>query len=88
MKITQTLTAVATAGALALLMSSTASAVTLNMMNGSEPGSIDANPGCHSVWLNYDGEWRIAPGATSGFGLTPADPAKLRQAAERFAKSE
>ena len=41
MKITQTLTAVATAGALALLMSSTASAVTLNMMNGSEPGSID-----------------------------------------------
>ena len=41
MKLTQTLTAVATAGAIALLMSSAASAVTLNMMNGSEPGSID-----------------------------------------------
>src|SRR5690606_21736511 len=41
MKFTQTLTAVATAGVMALLMSSTASAVTLNMMNGSEPGSID-----------------------------------------------
>jgi len=41
MKFTQTLTAVATAGAMALLMSTAASAVTLNMMNGSEPGSID-----------------------------------------------
>jgi oligopeptide transport system substrate-binding protein len=41
MKFTQTLTAIAAAGAMALLMSSTASAVTLNMMNGSEPGSID-----------------------------------------------
>jgi oligopeptide transport system substrate-binding protein len=41
MKITQVLKAVATAGALALLMSSTALAVTLNLGNGSEPGSID-----------------------------------------------
>ena len=41
MKLTKTLTAAATAGAIALLMSSTAMAATLNMMNGSEPGSID-----------------------------------------------
>ena len=41
MKIAQSLKAVATAGALALLMGGTASAVTLNTMNGSEPGSID-----------------------------------------------
>lgn len=41
MKITQVLKAVATAGALALFMGSAAQAVTLNTMNGSEPGSID-----------------------------------------------
>lgn len=41
MKITQLLKAVATAGALALFMGGTAGAVTLNTMNGSEPGSID-----------------------------------------------
>jgi oligopeptide transport system substrate-binding protein len=41
MKITNLLKAVATAGAVSLLMGSAASAVTLNTMNGSEPGSID-----------------------------------------------
>ena len=41
MKLHKTLTAVATAGLVAALMTSAASAVTLNMMNGSEPGSID-----------------------------------------------
>jgi oligopeptide transport system substrate-binding protein len=41
MKITKLLKAVATAGALALFMGGTAGAVTLNTMNGSEPGSID-----------------------------------------------
>jgi len=41
MKITQVLKAVATAGALALFMASAAQAVTLNLGNGSEPGSID-----------------------------------------------
>lgn len=41
MKITQVVKAVATAGALALLMAGSAGAVTLNTMNGSEPGSID-----------------------------------------------
>lgn len=41
MKITQVLRAVATAGALALMMSSAALAVTLNLGNGSEPGSLD-----------------------------------------------
>lgn len=41
MKLHKTLTAVATAGLMAALMTSAASAVTLNMMNGSEPGSID-----------------------------------------------
>jgi oligopeptide transport system substrate-binding protein len=41
MKITKLLTAVATAGALALFMGGTAGAVTLNTMNGSEPGTID-----------------------------------------------
>lgn len=41
MKITQVLKAAATAGALTMLMSSTALAVTLNMFNGSEPGTLD-----------------------------------------------
>ena len=41
MKFAQTLKAVSAAGVMALLMSSAASAVTLNMMNGSEPGSLD-----------------------------------------------
>src|SRR5687768_15467062 len=41
MKIAQMFKAVATAGALALFMGGTAGAVTLNTMNGSEPGSID-----------------------------------------------
>jgi oligopeptide transport system substrate-binding protein len=41
MKIIQVLKAVATAGALALFMGSAVQAVTLNTMNGSEPGSID-----------------------------------------------
>jgi oligopeptide transport system substrate-binding protein len=41
MKITQLLKAVSAAGAIALLMGGSASAVTLNTMNGSEPGSID-----------------------------------------------
>jgi oligopeptide transport system substrate-binding protein len=41
MKITQVLKAVTTAGALALMMSSAALAVTLNLGNGSEPGSLD-----------------------------------------------
>jgi oligopeptide transport system substrate-binding protein len=41
MKITNLLKAVATAGAVSLLLGTAASAVTLNTMNGSEPGSID-----------------------------------------------
>lgn len=41
MKFTQIFKATATAGIMALAMSSAAHAVTLNMMNGSEPGSID-----------------------------------------------
>ncbi len=41
MKITQLLKAATAAGAIALLMGGSASAVTLNTMNGSEPGSID-----------------------------------------------
>lgn len=49
------------------------------------PGSIDENPGCGSVWLAFDKTWTIARGATSGFGLNPASPEKLRQAALGFA---
>jgi oligopeptide transport system substrate-binding protein len=41
MKITQTLTAVTTAGAMALMMSTAAFAVTLQMHNGADPGSLD-----------------------------------------------
>lgn len=41
MKFAQILMATATAGVIALAMTGGASAVTLNMMNGSEPGSID-----------------------------------------------
>mgnify|MGYP003644659967 FL=1 len=41
MKITQTFTAVTTAGVMALMMSTAASAVTLQMHNGADPGSLD-----------------------------------------------
>ena len=41
MKLTQTLTAVATAGAMALMMSTAASAVTLQLHNGGDPGTLD-----------------------------------------------
>ncbi len=41
MKLTQTLTAVATAGAMALMMSTSASAVTLQLHNGGDPGTLD-----------------------------------------------
>lgn len=41
MKFTQTLTAVATAGAMALMMSTAASAVTLQLHNGGDPGTLD-----------------------------------------------
>ena len=41
MKITTALKAVTTAGAFALMMSSAASAVTLQMHNGGDPGSLD-----------------------------------------------
>lgn len=41
MKLTQTLTAVATAGAMALMMSTAASAVTLQLHNGGDPKSLD-----------------------------------------------
>ena len=41
MKITQTLTAVAAAGAMALLMSTAASAVTLQLHNGGDPRTLD-----------------------------------------------
>ena len=41
MKITQALKAIAVAGAMALAMANSAQAVTLNTMNGSEPGSLD-----------------------------------------------
>ena len=41
MKMNRLLNAVATAGAIALLMGGSAGAVTLNTMNGSEPGSLD-----------------------------------------------
>jgi oligopeptide transport system substrate-binding protein len=41
MKFTQVFKAVATAGALALMMVGSASAVTLNLGNGGEPGSLD-----------------------------------------------
>lgn len=41
MKLTQTFKAVATAGTLSLLMSTAASAVTLQLHNGGDPGSLD-----------------------------------------------
>ncbi len=41
MKLTQTLTAVATAGAMALMMSTSAAAVTLQLHNGGDPGTLD-----------------------------------------------
>jgi oligopeptide transport system substrate-binding protein len=82
MKLTQTLTAVATAGAMALLMSTTASAVTLNMMNGSEPGSIDPH--------KASGDWenRIIGDYIEGLMAEDANAQAIPGQAESYTISE
>ena len=66
MKISQVLKAVATAGTLALFMASGASAVTLNLGNGSEPGSLDP----HKV----SGDWENRIVGEYLEGLVVEDP--------------
>src|SRR5690349_10659131 len=66
MKITQVLKAVTTAGALALMMSSAALAVTLNLGNGGEPGSLDP----HKV----SGDWENRIVSEYLEGLVTEDP--------------
>ena len=66
MKITQVLKAAATAGALALFMGSTALGVTLNLGNGSEPGSLDP----HKV----SGDWENRVVSEYLEGLVVEDP--------------
>jgi oligopeptide transport system substrate-binding protein len=66
MKITQLLRAVATAGALALFMGGTAGAVTLNTMNGSEPGTIDPH--------KASGDWQNRVIGDYIEGLVAEDP--------------
>lgn len=82
MKITQTLKAVATAGLLAALMTSTASAVTLNMMNGSEPGSIDPH--------QASGDWenRIIGDYLEGLMTEDANAEAIEGQAESYEISE
>ena len=82
MKITQLLTAVATAGALALLMGGSAGAVTLNTMNGSEPGSIDPH--------KASGDWenRIIGDYIEGLAAEDANADAIPGQAESWDVSE
>jgi oligopeptide transport system substrate-binding protein len=66
MKISQVLKAVAAAGTLALFMASGASAVTLNLGNGGEPGSLDP----HKV----SGDWENRIVSEYLEGLVTEDP--------------
>ena len=82
MTLTKTLAAVATAGAMALLMSSTAMAATLNMMNGSEPGSIDPH--------QASGDWenRIIGDYIEGLMTEDANAEAIPGQAESFTVSD
>ena len=82
MTLTKTLAAVATAGAMALLMSSTAMAATLNMMNGSEPGSIDPH--------QASGDWenRIIGDYIEGLMTEDANAEAILGQAESFTVSD
>jgi oligopeptide transport system substrate-binding protein len=82
MKLTQTLTAVATAGLMAALMTGAASAVTLNMMNGSEPGSIDPH--------QASGDWenRIIGDYLEGLMAEDANAEAIPGQAESYEVSE
>jgi oligopeptide transport system substrate-binding protein len=82
MKLMQTLTAVATAGLMATLMTSAASAVTLNMMNGSEPGSIDPH--------QASGDWenRIIGDYIEGLMTEDANAEAIPGQAESYTVSE
>ncbi len=63
MKITRVLKAVAAAGALALMLGGAAQAVTLNLGNGGEPGSIDPH--------KASGDWKTASSASCSKVLQP-----------------
>jgi oligopeptide transport system substrate-binding protein len=82
MKLTQTLTAVATAGLMAALMTSAASAVTLNTMNGSEPGSIDPH--------QASGDWenRIIGDYIEGLMAEDANAEAIPGQAESYTMSD
>ncbi|WP_172124184.1 MULTISPECIES: peptide ABC transporter substrate-binding protein [unclassified Devosia] len=82
MKFAQTLKAVSVASAMALLMSSAASAVTLNMMNGSEPGSLDPH--------KASGDWenRIIGDYIEGLMAEDANADAIPGQAESYTVSE
>ncbi|WP_127754013.1 peptide ABC transporter substrate-binding protein [Devosia sp. 1566] len=82
MKFAQTLRAVSVASAMALLMSSAASAVTLNMMNGSEPGSLDPH--------KASGDWenRIIGDYIEGLMAEDANADAIPGQAESYTVSE
>ena len=82
MKLMQTLTAVATAGLMATLMTSAASAVTLNVMNCSEPGSIDPH--------QASGDWenRIIGDYIEGLMTEDANAEAIPGQAESYTVSE
>jgi oligopeptide transport system substrate-binding protein len=82
MKITQVLKAVATAGALALFLGGAAQAVTLNLGNGGEPGSLDP----HKV----SGDWenRIVGEYLEGLVAEDANAEPIPGQAESWTVSE
>jgi oligopeptide transport system substrate-binding protein len=82
MKITRALKAVVTAGALSMLMASTALGVTLNMMNGSEPGTLDPH--------KASGDWqnRIIGDYIEGLMAEDAKAAPIPGQAESYTISE
>jgi len=82
MRITSVLKAAATAGALSLLMASTALGVTLNTMNGSEPGTLDPH--------KASGDWqnRIIGDYIEGLMAEDAKAAPIPGQAESYTLSE
>lgn len=82
MKIARALQAVVTAGALSMLMASTAFGVTLNMMNGSEPGTLDPH--------KASGDWqnRVIGDYIEGLMAEDATATPIPGQAESYTVSE
>ena len=82
MKITQVLKAAASAGVLALFMGGSAQAITFNLGNGGEPGSIDPH--------HAEGDWenRIIGDYIEGLMTEAADGSAIPGQAESYTLSD